>query len=235
MIRGLELEAPDTGPKRWMSTSFTLLFSFFSLSIADEADPGYDSFSIWIEDPIGNRFPFRSPRHYCMNSGKPRIKPREPFQRGISLFYSQEGHTFRTPGEYKVTVTFRISAKQVLRSNTLRVTSRPVSDKYRDLERAMASPAVTQALYYRNADLNDDTINVLQTLAGTHPDSTARGTINSVLAKHQLSVGRDAERADGEAPAASNARQLIQEAIALLPRRAHRYRKMRALLEERFS
>ncbi len=93
--------------------------------LRDELDPSYSNFTIWIEEPGGERRRYRSINHCCSNPMPCKVKPGEPFERDITLFGQSGGYTFRRAGVHRVWITWRQSPRVVLKSNVIELTVRP--------------------------------------------------------------------------------------------------------------
>jgi hypothetical protein len=118
----------------------------------DRIDPGYPEFSIWIEEPNGERRLYRSPKFFCALPSYQRILPGESFRRDISIFGQSGGYTFQRPGLHRLWVTLRLSQKRMLSSNQLAIHLRHRSGGKRDFDRV--EPLLrrrAQLLFYRSA------------------------------------------------------------------------------------
>ena len=85
--------------------------------IRNAVDPGYDSFRVWIEDPVGARRTLRSPRRYCGDTGWLTITRDRPFRRDISIGREAGGPVFHQGGVHRVSAEINLGARGVLRSN----------------------------------------------------------------------------------------------------------------------
>ncbi|WP_395739894.1 hypothetical protein [Prosthecobacter sp.] len=93
--------------------------------LRNEMDPAYSSFTIWIEDPRGERRRYRSINHCCDNPAPCKVGPGRPVTRDLTLFGQSGGYTFRHAGVHRVWITWRLSPKLTLSSNTLEINVRP--------------------------------------------------------------------------------------------------------------
>lgn len=120
--------------------------------IPDAVDPGYANFTIWIEEPTGERRIYRSPKFFCSAPRQRSIAPGEPFERDVSIFGEAGGYTFRREGVHRVWATLRVSENLVLASNVVECELRPPAPRFRRFARLQ--PLLTKAgrlLYYRSA------------------------------------------------------------------------------------
>jgi hypothetical protein len=93
--------------------------------LRNELDPSYSHFTIWIEEPGGERRRYQSINHCCSNPEPCKVKPDEPFERDITLFGQSGGYTFRRAGVHRVWITWQLSTKVVLKSNVIEIGIRP--------------------------------------------------------------------------------------------------------------
>ncbi len=91
------------------------------VSIPDMVDPGYKAFTVWIEEPSGERRRYRSPKHYCPSKKKVTISPSNPFRRDISIFGESGGYAFRKAGMHRIWVTFNYGRGKCIDSNVVEV------------------------------------------------------------------------------------------------------------------
>ena len=87
--------------------------------VPDALDPGYENFVIWVEDSLGERRRYRSPKHFCTPGKSRRIVPGEPFRRDISIFGESGGYVFQRAGVHRIWVEFAINRQRKLRSNVI--------------------------------------------------------------------------------------------------------------------
>ena len=87
--------------------------------IPNAVDPGYDSFRVWIEDPVGARRTLRSPRRYCGDAGWLTITRDRPFRRDVSVGREAGGSVFRQGGVHRIWTEINLGARGVLRSNAV--------------------------------------------------------------------------------------------------------------------
>jgi len=162
-------------------------------TIPDRIDPGYREFSIWIEDPSGERRLYRSPRHYCLQTTRRRIGLASPFLRDVSIFIEAGGYAFRSPGVHRVWAEFEPSRGRRIRSRAREVEVLPFSrggPGTADLARALRLPGSRRLLYHRRISSLDDVAR-LETLCDSHPDAECVPAIRYALAR---SLSRHAER-----------------------------------------
>ena len=96
--------------------------------IRNAVDPGYDSFRIWIEDPVGARRTLRSPRRYCGDTGWLTITRDRPFRRDISIGREAGGPVFRQGGVHRISAEINLGARGVLRSNAVPLRIRDLTE-----------------------------------------------------------------------------------------------------------
>jgi hypothetical protein len=121
--------------------------------LPDELDPGYEAFTIWIDEPDGRRRSYRSPALYCANSGRIEVASGRPFRRDISLWGQSGGFTFWKAGLHRVFCTLRVG-KSVLRSNVVEFvvkTAQPRSIRYRRAGEILTHGEIARMLFYRSA------------------------------------------------------------------------------------
>jgi hypothetical protein len=158
--------------------------------IPHQLDPGYESFRIWIEDPLGERRLFRSPRHYCPGRRRLCIMPGKPFERDISIFGESGGYTFRRAGRHLIWVTSAVPPRGVLRSNTIEVNVRPVRPADRlcqEARQSLSPPEEARLLYYRVGAPGSRAVQRLTSFCEHHPDlpsaAAARYAVGRTLLK----------------------------------------------------
>ncbi|MGF6127844.1 hypothetical protein QF019_003055 [Pseudomonas frederiksbergensis] len=123
-----------------------------STLIPDALDAGYSEFTIWIDQPNGERRKLRSPRHYCAPRGTLRLASGEHFERDISIFGQAGGYTFVNAGIHRVWCEFSYSPTRRVVSNMLEleVKSRAPTSKYwQDASTLLEEKHTAQLLYYR--------------------------------------------------------------------------------------
>ena len=181
--------------------------------IADEIDPGYESFRIWIEDPLGQRRIYRSPRRYCRSPGILTIGPGRSFRRDISIFGEAGGYTFRSVGVHKLWAEM-LHKGLWLRSNTLEINVLPAdnSERYLQTRAALTVPGAAGLLYHRLDRFSPEAVTALQTFV-----SEAVGNPSAAVASYAL--GR-AFLADAEDPTVDQEKRarLLSEAADYLVR-----------------
>ena len=120
--------------------------------IPDALDAGYSQFTVWIEQPNGERRKLRSPRHYCTPRGTLRLGQGEHFDRDISIFGQAGGYTFLNAGIHRVWCEFSYSPTKRVVSNTLEleIKAREQKSRYwRDASVLLEDKHTAQLLYYR--------------------------------------------------------------------------------------
>jgi len=153
----------------------------------DELDPGYGSFTIWIEDPSGERRRYRPVKHFTNNSARLRIQPRKPFTRDISVFAQSGGYTFRDVGVHRMWVTFEASRRRRLRSNTIEVELRPQApedERFRELQAVLTRPRVAALLYYRSGVLTAADERGIEHVLSSFPNTVARAGLRYAVGRH---------------------------------------------------
>jgi hypothetical protein len=154
--------------------------------VPDELDPGHGAFAIWIEEPTGERRRYRPVKHFLQTRAVRTIEQRRPFVRDISLFGEAGGYAFRAPGTHRVWVTFRISAKRLLRSNTIEIEVRDPrggNAGIRQLRAALTRPAVASFLYYRDGPLSPADGEAIATVITRQKKSLAAGGLHYALGR----------------------------------------------------
>jgi hypothetical protein len=162
-----------------------------SFRVPDAIDPGYEIFTLWIEEPSGERRRYRSPRRYCSSTKTRRISPAKPFRRDISIFGEAGGYTFRRTGIHRIWAEFQPRPEETLRSNTLEVLVRPASvvREYRLAKRVLASSPRAKILYHRllrHSRSRD--LSILTSYAAANPCLNSRGSLQYAVARalHEL-------------------------------------------------
>ncbi len=188
-----------------------------SFVIPDRLDPGYASFRIWIEDPLGERRYLRSPRRYCATVSSLTISHKRPFRRDISFFGQAGGYTFRRSGVHRVWVEFTPSPDISLRSNSLEVEIRAVRSN-NDWEmdyRALATSHDGKTLFYHR-QLQGDTKaaapfeDFLLERRGFHAAASIRYALARNYLAQQIDSSKGTEDSDRRASMTSRARTHLQ-------------------------
>ncbi|PTR06820.1 hypothetical protein C8R32_109106 [Nitrosospira sp. Nsp5] len=178
--------------------------------VPDAVDPGYDQFTIRIEDPNGDCRRLYSPRNYC-NTGKAlKIAPTRPFRRDISIFGQSGGYTFVQPGIHRLWVEFKVRHDVTLRSNELEVNVKsPGKGREFDAALAVLSQSDRAKILYHRLDRSDSRHLVMLTeyCGETRPIASS--------ASIKYAVARAMEE-----QAASEDRQLPEPAVLLLQQAA---------------
>lgn len=118
--------------------------------LRNEMDPSYSNFAVWIENPRGERRRYKSINHCCENAAPCPVTQEQPFERDLTLFGQSGGYTFRHAGVHRVWITWRLSKRVVISSNTIEISIRPwlrLSSKDRDLCKALRIAG--RPLFYR--------------------------------------------------------------------------------------
>ena len=152
----------------------------------DELDPGYGSFTIWIEEPSGERRRYRPVKHFASNSARLRIQPRRPFKRDISMFAQSGGYTFRDVGVHRLWATFEASRSRRLRSNIIEVELRPQKpeeERFRELQAVLTRPRVAALLYYRSGVLAGADERAIEHVLSSFPSTVASAGLRYALGR----------------------------------------------------
>lgn len=203
-------------------------------TIPDIVDPGYEAFTIWLEDPRGERRQYRSPRRYCSAPGKRVISEGRPFRRDISIFLDAAGYTFRTPGIWKIWAEFGPGPDKVLVSNRIEVNILPKADteQYRRAVSYLARPESASLLYHR---LIRPGISDAQETLEAHvaaQDAVAKGGVEFVLGRAFLELAARGDERDGLAQAGD---ELLRRARDHSDLGEHRRSIADALIKKRVS
>jgi hypothetical protein len=156
------------------------------MRVPDMVDPGYQRFTIWIEEPSGERRRYLSPRHYCDHAGRIAVTVSASKRRDVSLFGQSGGFCFQRAGLHKVFATFELSPRRVLHSNALEVMVRhPAnSDYYVAARAAMTDRDLGQLLYYRALDrVRQRKLHRLADLCEAFPRQTAIANVHYALGR----------------------------------------------------
>ncbi len=208
-----------------------------TVRVPDMLDPGYQCFTIWIEEPSGERRRYLSPRHYCDHRGRLTISPGVPLSRDISIFGQSGGFSFQRAGMHKVFVTYEQGPRRMLHSNVLEVMVRlpGTGDYYSAASQAMGDRDLGGLLYHRS--LNPARRRKLSRLA----DLCEAFPRQPVMANVQYAIGRACARfAQQKVIAGQPSLDLVRKAAAHLKaavrkkalgdhRRAHAERALDAL------
>lgn len=124
-----------------------------TFTVPDSIDPGYPEFRIMIENPLGERYLYRSPRHYCLNPAVITVAPDQGFERDISIFGQAGGYTFQSPGVHRIWALFSLPGGELLKSNELDVNvlpASPDSEEFCMLRSVLTQPRHAKLLYHRS-------------------------------------------------------------------------------------
>lgn len=153
----------------------------------DEIDPGYGSFTIWIEEPSGERRRYRSVKHFANNVARLRIQPRRPFTRDISIFAESGGYTFRDVGVHRVWATFDASRSRRLRSNTIELElkpQKPEQDRFRQLQATLTHSSVASLLYYRSGKVTAPDQRAVAHVLSLFPNTVSAAGLRYAIGRH---------------------------------------------------
>ena len=157
-----------------------------SRDVPDMIDPGYDAFTIWIEEPSGERRRYRSPKHYCRHKSKVRISHDKPFRRDISIFGESGAFTFRRVGVHRVWAQFQVSPSNVLHSNLieLNVLAPTIRDSYKAAKQVFHRHDIAQLLYYRRLTAERlSAISSLDTFVSAFPRARSNATAHYAIGR----------------------------------------------------
>jgi hypothetical protein len=149
---GLSHEAFWTFEPIELDVELSLSKSSGPATIADEIDPGYASFQIWITRPDGQRFRYRGQTRFCCLNGDRRVVPGQSIRRDIAIGRQSGGSTFSIPGRYEVQVAFRLPTGSVLLSNVATCAVRsadPSSLAWAQTKSMMQHPTTQRMLRYK--------------------------------------------------------------------------------------
>lgn len=165
--------------------------------VPDTLDPGYPTFEIWIEDPIGERRRYRPLCFYCRPSETFTVEPTKPFRRDISIFGESGGFTFRVPGIHKIWVRWNSGSGGVIESNPVEVELRraaPDSDVYRALSAFLTDPKIARLAFHRDGNFRAKQIKrVMDRCAALAREGAVGGvsySLGRMLAQRVFSGGR---------------------------------------------
>ena len=158
--------------------------------LRNEMDPAYSGFTVWIEEPTGERRKYKSINHCCDNSAPCPVLPGKPFQRDLTIFGQSGGYTFRHAGGYQVWVTWQLNARTVVQSNVVTFSVRPLlglSEKDQALcERLRAAG---RPLYYRARTRRKREMDALKSLCKDTSIKSARFSVTmSRYAKYRMDM-----------------------------------------------
>jgi hypothetical protein len=86
-------------------------------SVPEMLDPAYGCFTIFIEDPRGERRIFQPSIRQCPHGKTMTISAARPYRRDINIGRGDGDYTFKYVGVYRIQVEFRLSAELSLKSN----------------------------------------------------------------------------------------------------------------------
>ncbi len=194
--------------------------------LPSHVDPGYATFSIWIEEPDGGRFRYRSPRIYCENPGRLLVSAKRPFSRDLSIFAQSGGYTFRKAGPHTLFATWVLPNGRVLESNRVEVLLKSRMDAPREhdeLWQVLGRRETAALLYHRCGPPRSRVLEPLE-------EWVARVRDPDLEVNVRYALGRFYERA-GAGRAASTrrrydrlARRHLDEALQKLPHLSRRRR-----------
>lgn len=164
--------------------------------VPDMIDPGYEEFVIWIEDPMGERRRYRSPRKYCVPYTSQTITPRCPFERDISIFLEAGGYTFRRTGMHRLWATFAVPGRGTLESNRLSVNVLPGdarNESYRDARGALGDSSSAKLLYHRIREPRSRSADRLMRYCDEVPDARSHGAIRYAVGRALLTQAENAK------------------------------------------
>ncbi|MES2705004.1 MAG: hypothetical protein V4726_00215 [Verrucomicrobiota bacterium] len=145
-----------------------------SAPVPDELHPGYGSFTLWIEEPSGERRRYRPTTRFCGSPPPLVLQPGETITKDLSIFGQAGGYTFRHIGKHRLWATFDVSLGRRLRSNTLEVRVLPFQA---DTKAAFSEitgqktlmKQAARAFFYRSARVRPLEMASLKKLAVPHP------------------------------------------------------------------
>lgn len=129
--------------------------SWKSRPIPDRLDAGFEEFNIWIEEPGGEKRRYKSPKHFCQNSGNLDVIPGRAFRRDISVFGQSGSFTFQQIGVHRVYATFKIATDVTIISNVieLEILAPKWSDPYfLAAQNLLCDVDLSRLLYHRRLD-----------------------------------------------------------------------------------
>jgi hypothetical protein len=147
-----------------------------TFNIPNRVDPGYPEFTIWIEEPDGERRRYAAERHYCAARNNLRITPSRPFERDVSIFLEQGVLTFRKTGVHRITGVLDLGRRGVLISNVLdlNVVAYPVeksaSLEYSELRNVLTGNGTARFLYHRRGSPRSTLIRRLEKFSSSRID-----------------------------------------------------------------
>jgi hypothetical protein len=149
--------------------------------VPEMIDLGYSRFSIFVEEPTGERRRVRSVLRHCLHPHRMLVTPNRPYERDIAIFRDADGYVFRNAGIHRIQAIFQIGPHRTLHSNLLEVNVLPEtsSDKARDAARVrLARPRARLVLYHKQ-DLPDR--KGLKLLSGYLDDEKSTGSLATAV------------------------------------------------------
>jgi hypothetical protein len=147
-----------------------------TFNIPDRIDPGYPEFTIWIEEPDGERRRYAAERHYCAARSNLRIGPGRPFERDISIFLEQGMFTFKKAGVHRITSVLDLGKRGVLISNTLDVNviaypgAKSASLECSEVLNVLAGKGTARFLYHRRGNPRNKLLRRLEQFSSSRID-----------------------------------------------------------------
>ncbi len=199
-----------------------------SIKVSNVFDPGYDCFTLWIEDERGWRRKYRAPVRFCQNFETRDILHASPFRRDIPFFRQGGGLTFPYPGDYTVQLEMALSKKTPVRSNKLSfhvLAPDQKSKAYQQKHRLVGDLAIQSLLYYKHDRITRPQMDRLQQAVKAYGKCHIAGVLSHALAK---SFSQKLNRSEGRISSREQdiVRSAIDKAGENLKRDSHSYSKI---------
>ncbi|MCE9637141.1 MAG: hypothetical protein K8T90_15660 [Planctomycetes bacterium] len=125
----------------------------------DVIDPGYEAFTLFIDDPDGTRRRYRPEKRFCAPPGELVIAAGQPFDRDLSIFGQAGSYTFAAPGSHWLSVRLRVPGYADLWSDPIEVHVRgasPGSRQFTELRDLLTVRRFARFAFYRSHPLRPD-------------------------------------------------------------------------------
>ncbi|MDC8757054.1 hypothetical protein [Janthinobacterium fluminis] len=211
-----------------------------AVQVPDALDPGFDNFTVWIEEPGGERRRYRAPKHFCAPGAARLLAHGQPLRRDLSIFGESGRFTFRHVGRHTVQAAFTLPSGQTLRSNRLEVevlAPAPGTAVYDVARAVLCDVDLCRLLYYRAlTPARQRKLNRLKDACKAAPWHPLVGTIHYAIGRAFAAETRQAAAENAPtATLARSARLHLRQAAAHQHlgdhRRQHAERELAAIPE----
>lgn len=124
--------------------------------LPNRTEPGYENFSIFIDQPDGTRIKYGPTKRFCCNYSTIKINANESFHRNLSILGQEGGYTFSQCGEHNVHAILLLPGGSAIFSNCFKFHVLKTLDNsivFGQIRSILTDSAISKLFYHRKGSL----------------------------------------------------------------------------------